>query len=297
MGVYINKERIAKELLEAVKKQLGRDDIIIKAVPKVNDQMRYALIIDKGVWKASPVFYVDRDINQIIAGREVVTVARHIADDFKDESDYGNAVGEYTESLYHAMLKKDILENAIYELLDLRWNREYVKDKVYVPVLDTDDMALIVRIMLPGDRSFVFSKKLLYVYDVLTSELIEAAYRNTVKQKLTMKTLSQLFGDTPGTADECDMTVFSYGRFGATAMILAKESLRAMADAMQDDLYILPSSIHEVLVIKANDPMAESKKDLEDIIKSINRNEVSRDEQLSDSVFRYNRGLDIVERL
>ena len=82
-------------------------------------------------------------------------------------------------------------------------------------------------------------------------------------------------------------------KLNGAGVILYQELLQEFADRIGSDFYILPSSIHETLLIPANGDM-----DLEylrDMVRTVNRTEVAEDEVLSDSVYRYNRLLDRVE--
>ena len=58
----------------------------------------------------------------------------------------------------------------------------------------------------------------------------------------------------------------------------------------EKDLFILPSSIHEVLVLA--DQLEMSASGLKEIVMSVNRNTVEAQEFLSDHVYRYIRSED-----
>lgn len=58
-----------------------------------------------------------------------------------------------------------------------------------------------------------------------------------------------------------------------------------MAEKLQGDLLILPSSIHEVLVIP--DTGWQDYEALNAMVRAVNREVVSREEQLSDHIYRY----------
>lgn len=53
------------------------------------------------------------------------------------------------------------------------------------------------------------------------------------------------------------------------------------------EFYILPSSVHEVILIKKNGESHMSLLELEEMVKSINQTEVAKEERLSDHVFLY----------
>lgn len=77
----------------------------------------------------------------------------------------------------------------------------------------------------------------------------------------------------------------SSGLFGA-AEILDENILCDIAEQLEDDIIILPSSVHEVIVIPAK---ARQYEGLAGMVKEINATCLSPDEVLSDHVYRYDR--------
>lgn len=74
---------------------------------------------------------------------------------------------------------------------------------------------------------------------------------------------------------------------GAIAM-LDEECLQMASDIIGSDLYILPSSIHEVLAVSTE---AGSAKELEMIVKEVNISQVLPEERLSNNIYYYDRSL------
>ena len=72
--------------------------------------------------------------------------------------------------------------------------------------------------------------------------------------------------------------------WGAISM-LCEEALKELADELEDDLYILPSSVHEVIVIPVQS--AHAKEHLKEMVAEVNRTQVEREEVLSDHIYRY----------
>lgn len=70
---------------------------------------------------------------------------------------------------------------------------------------------------------------------------------------------------------------------GASAIVYS-DALQQVAEMMGSDLYILPSSIHEVLAVSVEDRELE---DLEEMVRSVNQTDVSPEEVLSDNVYKY----------
>lgn len=78
----------------------------------------------------------------------------------------------------------------------------------------------------------------------------------------------------------------SCGIYGASC-ILYEAVLDYLADSFMQDLYILPSSVHEVIIVPASPEFTVEK--LEQIVREANRTEVDVEERLSDRVYLYSR--------
>ena len=78
--------------------------------------------------------------------------------------------------------------------------------------------------------------------------------------------------------------------FGASA-ILYPGLLRDVAERLQDDLLLLPSSVHEFLLLPKRD---HDPHELQKVVFTINRTQVPDKEVLSDSVYCYSRADDTV---
>lgn len=74
--------------------------------------------------------------------------------------------------------------------------------------------------------------------------------------------------------------------------LLYKDIIKEFAQQIKSDLYILPSSIHEVIIIPWNDP--EDKERFQRMVVDINSTQVPPEEVLSDKVYVYSLEKDIV---
>lgn len=80
--------------------------------------------------------------------------------------------------------------------------------------------------------------------------------------------------------------------YGAACM-LYPEVLKKFAEKIKQDFYVLPSSVHEVILVPAN---AETDQELlREIVTDINRTQVAEDEVLADSVYFYTRSRDTID--
>lgn len=74
--------------------------------------------------------------------------------------------------------------------------------------------------------------------------------------------------------------------YGAVWM-MDVEVLRKVADQLKDDFYVIPSSIHECMVLPAGSHLKTES--ISRIVRRINRTKVAPEEVLADSVYRYDR--------
>ena len=74
------------------------------------------------------------------------------------------------------------------------------------------------------------------------------------------------------------------GIYGAAA-IFYPGILKRLAERKGTSLFLIPSSIHEFIIIPDNG--LYNPRDLEDMLREVNRTEVSLDETLSDNLYYY----------
>ncbi len=92
--------------------------------------------------------------------------------------------------------------------------------------------------------------------------------------------------------EEIPLFVMSNGDYmNGASVILYKDILREFADCMEHNLYILPSSIHEVIIL-LDDEYAKDPEELARMVRETNRIVVDREEILSDHVYYYDREKD-----
>ena len=80
--------------------------------------------------------------------------------------------------------------------------------------------------------------------------------------------------------------------YGATALIFAKEYFKALAEKMNSNLYILPSSQHELIAIsdKFTDPQT-----LKEMVCDVNNSQVDEKDRLSYCVYKFSLQAETIE--
>ncbi len=122
------------------------------------------------------------------------------------------------------------------------------------------------------------------------TELLDLAWSNTFKQIFSIKGISEVTGMPLGENEKEPMYVLTTenNQYGAIGM-LSKELLQ-MAEEMigAKTLFILPSSVHEILLVDKN--ICGSPEYLRAMVKDANANHVDIEERLADDVYAFHNG-------
>lgn len=81
-------------------------------------------------------------------------------------------------------------------------------------------------------------------------------------------------------------------KINGAACMLYKEPLKLFSARVGKDLYIIPSSIHEVIILPADNNIC--KNELNAMVQQVNKEEVAESDILSDHVYMYDREKDAI---
>lgn len=180
-------------------------------------------------------------------------------------------------------------------------NIEYISDK---PHLDFEDLTVMFAVKLPGDdkrgwSSVPITETLLDAWGIDQKTLEQTTLAN-IEKNFEVNTLEGVITGLKPVSDVDELNTESVlgvppiyvitsqaGMFGANIMYMALQQKDSLLDDVNDlagDFYIIPSSVHELLLIPQDfgDPS-----DLIEIVKNINATEVSLEDFLSNSIYEY----------
>lgn len=190
---------------------------------------------------------------------------------------------------------KTVRDRIILKLINTERNRELLKTVPSVPICDLSIVFCLYLSDRLGKAAALIRNEHLELWGVTIEELYRDAKRNTpiilpVKFRAIEEIMAEATGvDVWGTPNiPEDLRLYYLGNtedlFGATA-ILYPGVLKQVAEKWKKDLYILPSSIQETMILPCNENL--NKDELSEMVRTINQCEVSPEEQLSDHVYRY----------
>lgn len=176
-------------------------------------------------------------------------------------------------------------------------NKELMETCPYIKILD---MIIVFRIEIDITEdnqkgTVIIKRDLQDRLGVTTQTLFETALRNIKeKRSLTFKSMKQVMMEMigadnfeAGIMDDCPMYIISNKEmvFGSYALI-DEEFMWDVYDKIGDDFIIIPSSIHELIVM----PMKELKTNPEyvnDMIENVNRTQLEKKDILSNHAYKF----------
>ena len=181
-------------------------------------------------------------------------------------------------------------------LVSRKNNKEFLSA---VPHRDFLDLAVTYTLPRP---STTVSNELMKEWGVDEPDLYAAAIKNAGAIQLVERDLREYIGeilhceidepdnDNPGVV----IIKADVGDNGATcALLCGKHRLRDFAAKHRSDVFIIPSSVYEILIIPASDDIRASF--LLETLRKINETEVTPDDRLSDNLYIYRRATDEIE--
>lgn len=192
----------------------------------------------------------------------------------------------------------------IFKLINTEKNRELLRDVPYIPF---HDLSIVFQCLVSeerfGNASILIHNVHLQLWKVNARELYECALENTpllqgyelADMDTVLEEMKALGGIDDEEIEDMQQEVPMYvlsnkSRINGASCILYKDILKDFAMVVDKDLYVLPSSIHEVILLPS-DGTQESEQ-LKEMVREINQSQVEKEEVLSDSVYYYRRSDD-----
>ena len=279
-------------------------DVIERA--KNNDILLHGLTIRKGDKdrEAVPVIYLEPyyDAHRF-EGKDMEDIMHEIA------RDYQKITRDIPEFDLPEMTPEGIRDKLFVKLVNTRSNQERLKDLVRLPVDGGFTLTAYINMDgFSGNAMIQVTRDLAANMGYDERELMQDAMRNTVSaypptltemQKVMMKVAGlrrlepgdNLLSESPEPVEDLTMLILSNTDlyFGATALFYP-EIRQQIADVTGGSFYILPSSVHELIILPDNGGYDEQA--LAQMVRSINSTQVQPEEQLGNKVLYYNAAMD-----
>lgn len=289
----------------SLKSRLGdKAQITIQKVPKNNGTLLDGLSIVRPDRPVAPTIYLNTYYEHWKSGAAMSEILEEILYLYDDDSSF--------PQIDPGILKdfKRLRDKVAYKVVHTASNREMLKDLPNMPFLD---LSIIFYLYLEeyeyGHMTATIHTSHMKAWGVTELELYRLAKINTprllpaelrsmveVIRDLCKSQMEDSFAKDflrgPWCSQEpAPLYVLSNtcGVNGACAM-LYEHALKNFADLLEQDLIILPSSIHEVLLVPYTEDLCMD--DLFQMVHHVNHTEVPVEERLSDELYWYKRSED-----
>ncbi|MCD8362184.1 MAG: DUF5688 family protein [Lachnospiraceae bacterium] len=175
--------------------------------------------------------------------------------------------------------------------------REGNEDRLLtIPHQDMEDMSLVYHIDLGpmggGTGRILITNEMLQAYGISAERLHQDALKSAQeRQPFVIRSMNEIMAEFMGTepsevSGAPDLYVATNPEMKNGACVIAYPGfMEAAAETMKGNFFILPSSLHEVIMVPENGMM--SYQELETIVANVNQTQVLPEDQLSGNVYHY----------
>lgn len=296
-----------EEVVKCIKEILDEDvKIKVHKMYKNNDICLHSIVISYRNQRCVPNIYMDEYYQKYKMG--LMSLGQIACEVIKERDILGHQMIEPLGEMTWEKVK----DKVFFRLVNLGRNEKKLADMPYMEYLD---LAVVCRWLYSADEKGVASAEVTYVelelFGVTKEELFAHARINTEKlfpvefqsllsmiEAIRGKKLSlREIGIEESMDMEVDSRIDMYVLTNTTGIngagvILYPDVLKKVAEQLNTNtLYLLPSSVHEFMVL----PECNSVADMKELVAEANHCAVAGVDLLSDSVYRYDRVTDRVE--
>ena len=301
-------EQFIEKITNLVAEKLG-DDFEVRSheMIKNNHTILHSIMISRVEENVRPNIYLENYYDEFCEGKDLEDLANEIIEVYFHAKERQNFD---VDNIYDF---DDYKERIFYRIVHYEKNKEQLEK---IPHKRFLDFAITYHCMLSNYlnilQSFTVTKDLLSYWDITEKDLYSYAILNTPKLfPPKLETMDALFENImygkkktreesekisyDDAVRECIMKLESsptepmyvisntIGTNGASTILYPKY-IDALADALHSNLFLLPSSIHEFIVIPEGDYEIQA---LEDMVTEVNETRVQPEEVLSNRVYFY----------
>ena len=270
-------------------------EIKLQEVEKNNGLKLTGITIPNGNQRIVPTVYLDSLYQEYINGKDVDSCVGDVADMRIEAQGKAEFLDMGVTDIFDYEKMKDKLQMRI---CDKEWNTDLLADKV---VTEHGDFAAYYAVNLEengeGISSIPVTVSLMNEWGVSVEQIQADAMmadrnRGVVLMNMNEIIKSMIFGEEPENLlnEKLDIETMREPMFCLTnaqkmngASLLLQEDIRKqIGECLGSDYFVLPSSIHEVLILPDNGLFEVP--ELNAMVKEVNETQVERQEQLSDKV-------------
>ena len=297
MDYEVFKEVVKENLLDYMPKKYQHSEMRVDSVEKINRKMDGLSLRLEGGGSISPTIYISDMYKEYLRTGDLQETMQNAAEAM-DKA--------FQQTVLPPLDLQAAKDNIIFQLVNTIQNEDMLQK---MPHREFQDLSIIYRWVVSMDEkgfsSTMINNNLAKELGMGEEQLFKAAAENTRRiLPPTVKSMNEVMremfiadGMPPSMADlmigemepEQTMWVISNEcKISGAASMLYEDKLHKLAEKVGSDLYVMPSSVHEVIAVSVN--MGEPEQ-LAQMVAEINMDQVELGERLSNQVYHYDKDL------
>ena len=289
----MNFESFSEMVRGDLERQLEGTKVNVRDVTKNNGLTLKGLTFLKEGEQISPVIYLERFHKEYLYGKTLEEIESEIITFYEE-----NRNCTFSQLDIDAVTDFDKMRDSVrFRIINYDKNIERYKERPHRKLLD---LMCIYYIDCGtgnnggGQGCIVINKAIFTVWNITENELWETALSNMVKYDTASfasmeDVIEEIIGDESFT-DAQEFTnpmciVSNKSKLYGASVMFYPDCMERIKEYFKSDFYILPSSVHEIIVIPKDERIQEQA--LHEMVREVNSTQVAPDEVLSDNVYKY----------
>ncbi len=296
-------EQFKTDVVARLEHQLGdMGQVYVDSALRYNGVVSDRLTIKHEGCNVSPTIYLEPYFDAFKRGMNLDEVSETIVSNYNKRKGQGFLDTSFLFDDY-----KTVSSQIIFKLINKEMNAELLKNTPHVNYLD---LAIVFYYYMPdlsvadGVGCIMIQNEHAALWNVTVDDLMKDAMENTprimgLKIQGILSTICEYIGDSNlmefAEVEDRDTPIYvatNKLKSNGAAVILYKDTLKALAAKLKSDLYVIPCSVNEVIIVEAIEGICVDTTRLKEMIYQVNREEIAKQEVLSDNLYMYSRTTD-----
>ena len=158
-------------------------------------------------------------------------------------------------------------------LIHTAWNREFLQAVPYKEFLDLSMVMYMESSGTEKEVSYVVDHQMMLAWGIREETLFDVAFKNMWNEEFIIRDMEAVIQEMegkeriPALYDGINYVLTNRGRYWGARGILRTDILCQFSDFIGSDLYILPNTVHDLVLIPVNSPVTNV--DLNEMMKII----------------------------
>ena len=285
------------EITNAIREEIPEEirdmmEVDIREVVKANDTVLHGVVIKAPEQDIVLTIYIEDCIKQLPEDFAMKNLAEAIISIYQ----VGMREAPAVESL--SLEFDDIKDKLVVQLAEVERNKDRLRELAYKPLYN--GMVMLAYVVVQGERGnmrFAVTKEIAKGQNYDIEKMFETAMKNNepvlvdTKDVILsdgVKNVQNLFDkELSGKLPDSMYTLTNSSTNLGAATLYYPDVQKRIADMLQNSYYVLPSSIHEVMILPCS--VNDNPEFLRKMVREANETVVNPQEVLSDRVFMYDR--------